>query len=78
MDWGILRGLYNSGLFSSFLLLCIPPAPAVPHNDSSEEESNAERLEEHVNYFMQHKEERVEYQTVFAGIGKTGILFPFI
>ncbi|MDE7013972.1 MAG: hypothetical protein K2P19_04765 [Kineothrix sp.] len=37
-----------------------------------QEESNAERLEEHVNYFMQHKEERVEYQTVFAGIGKTG------
>lgn len=37
-----------------------------------QEEGSAERLEEHVGYFMQHKEERVAYQTAFAGIGKTG------
>lgn len=37
-----------------------------------QDEGSAERLEEHVGYFMQHKEERVDYQTAFAGIGKTG------
>lgn len=37
-----------------------------------QEEGSTERLEEHVGYFMQHKEERVDYQTAFAGIGKTG------
>ena len=31
-----------------------------------------ERLEGHVKYFTEHKEERVQYQTVFAQIGKTG------
>ena len=37
-----------------------------------QEKDSAEKLEEQVGYFMRHKEERVEYQTVFAGIGKTG------
>lgn len=37
-----------------------------------QEEASAGKLEEQINYFMQHKEERVEYQTAFAGIGKTG------
>ena len=37
-----------------------------------QKEASAGKLEEQINYFMQHKEERVEYQTAFAGIGKTG------
>ncbi len=37
-----------------------------------QEEASAGKLEEQINYFMHHKEERVEYQTAFAGIGKTG------
>lgn len=37
-----------------------------------QEEASAGKLEGQINYFMQHKEERVEYQTAFAGIGKTG------
>lgn len=32
----------------------------------------AERLEKHVDYFMENKEQRVAYQTLFAEIGKTG------
>ncbi len=32
----------------------------------------AVRLEQQIEYFMENKEERIDYQTFFAGIGKTG------
>lgn len=37
-----------------------------------QEDAEAERIEKHIDYFMQNEEDRIAYQIFFAGIGKTG------
>ncbi len=37
-----------------------------------QEDTGTETMEKHIYYFMQNEEDRVAYQTFFAGIGKTG------
>lgn len=37
-----------------------------------QEDTGTETMEKHICYFMQNEEDRVAYQTFFAGIGKTG------
>lgn len=37
-----------------------------------QEETDLKALEEHVSFFMEHTDERVNYQLLFARIGKTG------
>lgn len=37
-----------------------------------QEDAGVERMEKHIDYFMQNEEDRIAYQIFFAGIGKTG------